>query len=51
MDTDRVPAHPDLRTITLQQVLEAVVEPVRRSILIQLRDSPPTSSAGRSTFP
>ncbi|MEV6575768.1 helix-turn-helix transcriptional regulator [Streptomyces sp. NPDC051577] len=39
MDTDRVPPHPDLRTITLQQVLEALVEPVRRSILTQLRDS------------
>lgn len=51
MDTDRVPAHPDLRTITLQQVLEAVVEPVRRSILIQLRDSPADIKCGAFDLP
>ncbi|MDT0345371.1 ArsR/SmtB family transcription factor [Streptomyces litchfieldiae] len=36
MDTDRVPPHPDMRTITLQRVLEALVDPVRRSIVTQL---------------
>ncbi|MEV0193227.1 ArsR/SmtB family transcription factor [Kitasatospora purpeofusca] len=30
---DRVPPHPDLRTISLQQVLEALVDPVRRQIV------------------
>jgi DNA-binding transcriptional ArsR family regulator len=33
---DRIPQHPDVRTITLQQVLEALVDPVRRSIVTQL---------------
>ncbi|WP_043620022.1 ArsR/SmtB family transcription factor [Nonomuraea candida] len=36
MSTDRAPEHPDVRTITLQQVLEALVDPVRRSIVRQL---------------
>ncbi|MEU6232521.1 helix-turn-helix domain-containing protein [Kitasatospora sp. NPDC047058] len=33
---DRVPPHPDVRTISLQQVLEAVVDPVRRLIVGEL---------------
>lgn len=33
---DRSPEHPDVRTITLQQILEALVDPVRRSIVTQL---------------
>ncbi|MCF3106312.1 helix-turn-helix transcriptional regulator [Streptomyces roseoverticillatus] len=33
---ERVPPHPDLRTITLQQVLEALVDPVRRRIVREL---------------
>jgi DNA-binding transcriptional ArsR family regulator len=32
----RIPPHPDPRDIPLQQVLEALVDPVRRSILTQL---------------
>ncbi|MFD0683706.1 ArsR/SmtB family transcription factor [Actinomadura fibrosa] len=40
MDDDRNPHHPDVRTITLQQVLEALVDPVRRSIVTQLCASP-----------
>lgn len=32
----RIPPHPDLADISLQQVLEALVDPVRRSILTQL---------------
>jgi DNA-binding transcriptional ArsR family regulator len=36
MDDDRIPHHPDVRTIPLQQVLEALVDPVRRSIVTQL---------------
>ncbi|MFH8370171.1 ArsR/SmtB family transcription factor [Streptomyces sp. NPDC018031] len=33
---DRVPPHPDVRTISLQQVLEALVDPVRRHIVSEL---------------
>ncbi|MEU8137309.1 ArsR/SmtB family transcription factor [Streptodolium elevatio] len=36
---DRTPHHPDVRTIPLQQVLEALVDPVRRSIVRQLREA------------
>ncbi|HEX2316393.1 MAG TPA: helix-turn-helix transcriptional regulator [Thermomonospora sp.] len=36
---DRIPPHPDVRTITLQQVLEALVDPVRRSIVTRLWDA------------
>ncbi|MGK5546173.1 ArsR/SmtB family transcription factor [Streptomyces sp. URMC 127] len=33
---DRTPPHPDIRTISLQQVLEALVDPVRRRIAREL---------------
>ncbi|WP_369142464.1 ArsR/SmtB family transcription factor [Streptomyces sp. R44] len=33
---DRVPPHPDLGEIGLQQVLEALVDPVRRRIVAEL---------------
>ncbi|MBT2386757.1 helix-turn-helix transcriptional regulator [Streptomyces sp. ISL-11] len=33
---ERIPSHPDIRTITLQQVLEALVDPVRRRIVGEL---------------
>ncbi|WP_322770482.1 helix-turn-helix transcriptional regulator [Frankia sp. Cr1] len=33
---ERVPPHPDVQAITLQKVLEALVDPVRRSIVCQL---------------
>ncbi|WP_354644244.1 ArsR/SmtB family transcription factor [Kitasatospora camelliae] len=36
MDDDRNPPHPEIRAITLQQFLEALVDPVRRSIVTQL---------------
>ncbi|MFI6597444.1 ArsR/SmtB family transcription factor [Nonomuraea sp. NPDC050536] len=32
----RTPAHPEVSRFDLQQVLEAVVDPVRRSIVVQL---------------
>ncbi|MFI1658683.1 ArsR/SmtB family transcription factor [Streptomyces sp. NPDC020472] len=32
----RVPPHPDMREIGLQQVLEALVDPVRRRIVVEL---------------
>jgi DNA-binding transcriptional ArsR family regulator len=33
---ERVPTHPDIRTVGLQQVLEALVDPVRRRIVAEL---------------
>ncbi|MFF8378116.1 ArsR/SmtB family transcription factor [Streptomyces sp. NPDC015661] len=33
---ERVPPHPDLREISLQQVLDALVDPVRRRIVAEL---------------
>jgi DNA-binding transcriptional ArsR family regulator len=36
---DRIPQHPDVRVIPLQQVLEALVDPVRRDIVTQLCDA------------
>jgi DNA-binding transcriptional ArsR family regulator len=38
MEAERVPEHPDVRTITLQQILDALVDPVRRSIITRLCD-------------
>ncbi|NUO99288.1 MAG: helix-turn-helix transcriptional regulator [Nonomuraea sp.] len=46
MDADRTPRHPDLREITLQRVLEALVDPVRRSIVRQLDDASEDISCG-----
>ncbi|NEE01086.1 ArsR/SmtB family transcription factor [Phytoactinopolyspora halotolerans] len=46
MDTDRVPEHPDVRSVTVQQVLEALVDPVRRSIITQLSGSPADIACG-----
>lgn len=36
---DRIPAHPDVAAVPLQAVLEALVDPVRRSIVTQLADA------------
>jgi len=35
----RVPEHPDPQTITLQQALDALVDPIRRSIVTQLYEA------------
>ncbi|NUR87745.1 MAG: helix-turn-helix transcriptional regulator [Nonomuraea sp.] len=43
---DRTPPHPDLAEITLQQVLEALVDPVRRSIVRQLDETPADIACG-----
>jgi DNA-binding transcriptional ArsR family regulator len=51
MDTDRVPPHPDVRTITLQQILDALVDPVRRSIVTQLSDAPTDLKCGAFDLP
>ncbi|RFU41256.1 transcriptional regulator [Actinomadura logoneensis] len=36
---DRTPPHPSLGDVTLQQILEALVDPVRRGIVTRLWDS------------
>lgn len=36
---DRIPPHPDVAAVPLQAVLEALVDPVRRSIVTQLADA------------
>ncbi|NYI04728.1 ArsR/SmtB family transcription factor [Allostreptomyces psammosilenae] len=46
MDADRTPEYPDPRAITLQRVLDALVDPVRRSIVAQLWDAPADISCG-----
>lgn len=48
---DRVPPHPDVRTIGLQQVLEALVDPVRRRIVGELYASPEDLSCGTIELP
>ncbi|MFC5183163.1 ArsR/SmtB family transcription factor [Actinomadura harenae] len=35
----RTPSHPSVRDVTLQQILEALVDPVRRGIVTRLWDS------------
>ncbi|MEO3784093.1 helix-turn-helix transcriptional regulator [Actinocorallia sp. B10E7] len=35
-ERERIPPHPDVREISLQQVLEALVDPVRRRIVGEL---------------
>jgi DNA-binding transcriptional ArsR family regulator len=51
MDADRIPPHPDVRTVTLQQVLDALVDPVRRSIVSQLCDSAAEIRCGELDLP
>ncbi|MBA9005325.1 ArsR/SmtB family transcription factor [Thermomonospora cellulosilytica] len=51
MDSDRIPQHPDVRTITLQRVLEALADPVRRSIVTQLWDAPEDLRCGAFDLP
>ncbi|RSM97533.1 transcriptional regulator [Nonomuraea sp. WAC 01424] len=46
MEADRTPDHPDLREVTLQKVLEALVDPVRRRIVGQLSDAADDISCG-----
>ncbi|MEU5299394.1 ArsR/SmtB family transcription factor [Streptomyces noursei] len=48
---DRTPPHPDITTITLQQVLEALVDPVRRSIVRQLHANHRDFSCGSFELP
>ncbi|SEF92022.1 DNA-binding transcriptional regulator, ArsR family [Nonomuraea solani] len=48
---DRVPPHPDIGTITLQQVLEALVDPVRRLIVSELYAARRDLSCGTIELP
>jgi DNA-binding transcriptional ArsR family regulator len=48
---DRIPQHPDVRTITLQRILDALVDPVRRSIVTQLCDAPADLKCGGFDLP
>ncbi|WP_436790824.1 ArsR/SmtB family transcription factor [Yinghuangia sp. YIM S10712] len=47
----RIPAHPDVRTISLQQVLEALVDPVRRHIVSALYASHEDLACGTIDLP
>ena len=49
--TDRIPPHPDVRTIPLQRVLEALVDPVRRGIVTQLYDASADINCGAFDLP
>ncbi|MBB4981354.1 MULTISPECIES: ArsR/SmtB family transcription factor [Streptomyces] len=48
---DRVPPHPDMRDIGLQQVLEALVDPVRRRIVAELYAAREDLSCGTIDLP
>ncbi|GAA0951111.1 helix-turn-helix transcriptional regulator [Actinocorallia libanotica] len=48
---DRVPDHPDIHTISLQQVLEALVDPVRRQIVNELYAAPQDLACGTIDLP
>ncbi|MEU0939753.1 helix-turn-helix domain-containing protein [Embleya sp. NPDC005971] len=48
---ERVPPHPDIDTIGLQQVLEALVDPVRRLIVGELYAASKALSCGTIELP
>lgn len=48
---DRADRYPDVSELTLQRVLDAVVDPVRRSILQQLSDRGEDISCGNFILP
>ncbi|WP_153540087.1 ArsR/SmtB family transcription factor [Actinomadura macrotermitis] len=51
MDAERIPPHPDLGEITLQPVLEALVDPVRRRIVTRLYDGAADVKCGAFDLP
>ncbi|RKN37001.1 ArsR/SmtB family transcription factor [Streptomyces hoynatensis] len=51
MEGDRNPQHPDVHTLTLQQVLEALVDPVRRSIVTRLHEARTDLKCGSFDLP
>ncbi|WP_058041177.1 ArsR/SmtB family transcription factor [Streptomyces roseifaciens] len=48
---ERVPPHPDIRTISLQQVLEALADPVRRRIVRELHAAHQDLTCGAIDLP
>ncbi|MEV7543087.1 helix-turn-helix domain-containing protein [Streptomyces sp. NPDC089915] len=48
---DRVPPHPEVRDVTLQQVLDALVDPVRRLIVRELHAAGRDLSCGTIELP
>ncbi|MDT9686821.1 helix-turn-helix transcriptional regulator [Streptomyces sp. P9(2023)] len=48
---DRVPPHPDVRAVGLQQVLEALVDPVRRQIVRTLYAADQDLNCGAFVLP
>ncbi|MFI6814788.1 ArsR/SmtB family transcription factor [Nonomuraea sp. NPDC050328] len=48
---ERVPPHPDLADVTLQQVLEALVDPVRRLIVTALHAAETDVACGAIDLP
>lgn len=46
ISAERITDHPDVEAITLQGVLEALVDPVRRSIVRQLAQAPQDIACG-----
>ncbi|MFG2617135.1 ArsR/SmtB family transcription factor [Streptomyces sp. NPDC048507] len=48
---ERVPPHPDIATIGVQQVLEALVDPVRRRIVSALHAAPGDLACGAIDLP
>ncbi|MCO5974551.1 ArsR/SmtB family transcription factor [Actinoallomurus soli] len=51
MSADRIPPHPDVRAVPLQRVLEALADPVRRSIVTQLCDTAADLKCGGFDIP
>ncbi|WP_218826297.1 ArsR/SmtB family transcription factor [Actinomadura mexicana] len=51
MEDDRIPQHPDVGTIPLQQILEALVDPVRRSIVTKLCEAAADIRCGAFDLP
>ncbi|MEU0493130.1 helix-turn-helix transcriptional regulator [Nocardiopsis sp. NPDC006139] len=51
MHTERIPPHPDVAALTLQRLLEALVDPVRRSIVEQLYDASADVACGGFDLP
>lgn len=51
MDSERTPHHPDVATLTLQRLLEALVDPVRRSVVEQLYDASADVACGGFDLP
>ncbi|MGI5499026.1 ArsR/SmtB family transcription factor [Lentzea sp. CA-135723] len=49
--TPRTVEHPDLSEVTLQQVLEALADPIRRTVVCQLAEADGDKGCGTFTTP